>query len=108
MLDHGSTDPAAASRFDDVHGLQLSVVVVQALEGPDAQKLTVTTESEKRDVRVKETFEIERMDILGRTDGIGMFKVVPRKLADVLGSGVVDGDLALGHGGNLGQQGLGS
>ena len=68
MIDHRPADPATSRRLCGVHGLQLRVRPVKLLECSDSEELTVDAEAEERDGRIKETVDVQRVDV--RTRGV--------------------------------------
>jgi hypothetical protein len=98
MIDHRAGDPAASHRLGGVHGLQLRVVPVKLLQCPDAEELTVVAEAEERDGRIEETINVKCMDVLGRAVRIGECEVALEQFVNIVGSRVVNRDLALRHG----------
>ena len=70
---------------------------VQLLQRSDAQELAVAAEADEHDGRIKEAVDVQCMDVLGQAVRIGERKVALQQLANVLGSRVVNRDLALRH-----------
>ena len=87
-----------------MHGLHLSVAPIERLQRSDCEELTFEAEAEERDGRIDEAVDVKRMHVLGRAVGIRERKVALQQLAYVLGSRVVDRDLALRHERNLRDQ----
>lgn len=101
MIDHRSADPLTSRHLGGVHGLQLCVASIKLLKGSDSEELTFEAEAEEHDSRIEEAIDVKRMDVLGWSVQIGEREVVLQQLENVLGSRVVNRDLALRHGTNL-------
>ncbi len=74
---------------------------VQSLERPHTEELASQTEAEEGDVGDDQSLHVECVDVLGWALRCGEQQVGLEQSAHVLGTGVVDGDLSLGHDRNL-------
>ncbi len=104
MIDHRSPDPAPSSCLGGVHAFQLCMALVKLLQRSDAEQMTIEAEAEEGDGRIEEAVAVERVDILGRALRFREREMPIQQLADIVGSRVVDRDLALWHCANLGHR----
>ncbi|MEP6598739.1 MAG: hypothetical protein ABJB98_04745 [Actinomycetota bacterium] len=74
---------------------------IDSLQRPYSKELTVAAQAEQGESRIKKIVDGKGMDILGRAVRIGEREVALYQFANVLGSWVVNRDLAVRHKKNL-------
>jgi hypothetical protein len=73
------------------------VAPVEHLERTNTEKFAIESVAEEQDIRVEQTIEVERMNILGRAVFIGEGQVAFEQRTDVGVARVIRRDLALEH-----------
>jgi hypothetical protein len=91
---HGPTHPATAGCFGRVHGLQLSVPLIELLQRTDSEELAIPAEAEEPDSRISQTIDIESVDVLRWAVQTGEAQMPLQQSTNVVSSRVVEGDLA--------------
>ena len=92
MVDDRPSNPLAPRCLSGVHRLQLSVVVIELLDGSDPEKLTFDPKTEERDAGVEETFEVESVNVLGRSVLLGESQVLLEERANIVSPRIVEFD----------------
>ena len=97
MVDHRPADATTSGRLDRVHGLHLSMVIVELLQRRDAQHLALQPEAEEGHAWVEEGVDVEGVDVLGWGMQVGVGKMALQNRAHILFTRVVDRDHASGR-----------
>jgi hypothetical protein len=97
VIEHGAADSAPTGCLGDVHRLELPTVIIELLESPDAEQLTVDPDAEERDGRVEETVDLEGVHVLWRAVRVGEGEMALQERTDILSPGVIDRDLEFSH-----------
>jgi hypothetical protein len=73
------------------------VTPIELLQRSDSEELPFEAKAEERDRRIDEAVHVECVDVLRRGVEVGEREVALQQLTNVLGSRVVNRDLALRH-----------
>lgn len=103
MTQDRSSDPATARVLGGVHRLQLSMSRIELLQRPERQQLAAGPKTEQSHRGVKEFSDVKSVDVRGRRVLVGEREVTFEQAANVIRTRVVNRDLTLRHGGNLGE-----